>query len=334
MTESSTTPFVCPDTLEPLRLNIAADRLEASHASYPIRDGIPSFVSATLLEDQTIRSFAQKWSKHKYYRSHTAEFYTNWYLQRYGFHEADQLRTMLTGAKFILDAGTGMGRDAVNLASHSNATVFALDTAWEALSVARREVDEERVRFVHADINHLPFPSEFFDMINCDQVIHHTPRPQETFKHLGSKLKRGGRICCYVYRKKAVIREFVDDYMRDRISGLAFEEAESVCDGITKLGRSLSKLNATVEIEQDIPILGIKKGKMDVQRFIHWNIMKCFWNDEFDYFTNNVVNVDWYHPAHCHRYVPDEFRAWFSEGWEIEAFDVREAGISCRARKL
>ena len=51
-------------------------------------------------------------------------------------------------------------------------------------------------------------------------------------------------------------------------------------------GRALARLNATVEIEEDIPILGIRKGTIDVQRFFHWNIMKCFWNDDFDFFTN------------------------------------------------
>jgi hypothetical protein len=71
-----------------------------------------------------------------------------------------------------------------------------------------------------------------------------------------------------------------------------------------------------------------------LQRFFHWNVMKCFWNDEFDFFTNNIINFDWYHPEHCFRYEPEEFKAWFAHGWEIETFDVQEAGISCRARKV
>ena len=49
-------------------------------------------------------------------------------------------------------------------------------------------------------------------------------------------------------------------------------------------------------------------------------------------FTNNVVNADWYHPVHCHRFTPEEFRAWFQD-WDILAWDEQEAGISCRARK-
>jgi len=193
---------------------------------------------------------------------------------------------------------------------------------------------------VHADINRLPFPDGFFDFVNCDQVIHHTPDPPKTFLNLTRKLKTGGQVATYVYRKKSVVREFTDDYIRDRIKDDSFEKALETCEAITKLGKAFSDLKANVTIEEDIPVLGITKGTYDVQRFLHWHVLKCFWNDEFDFFTNNVVNADWYHPVYCFRYTPEEFKAWFApspsaeKGWEILAWDEQEAGISCRARKL
>ncbi len=335
--------LICPETYRPLRAEIVEasgdEVLEGTltgdgKAGYALHRGIPSFVPQTTLESQTVRSFAQKWAKHKYYRTHTGRFYTDWYLQRYGFFELSKLREFLDGMNLVLDAGTGTGRDAANIAEHSSAVVFGVDTSREALEVARREVTHERVEFVHADINRLPFPDEFFDFINCDQVIHHTPDPRVTFENLGRKLKPGGRICCYVYKKKAVIRESTDDEIRHRISKLPIDEALKVCEGITRLGRTLANLNVSVDIKEDIPVLGITRGKVDLQRFFHWNVMKCFWNEEFDFFTNNIINFDWYHPEYCFRFEPDEFRSWFAAGFEIEAWDVQEAGISCRARKV
>jgi hypothetical protein len=154
-----------------------------------------------------------------------------------------------------------------------------------------------------------------------------------TFERLAAKLKPGGQICVYVYRKKAVLREFTDDYLREKIAPLGIDEAQAVCEPITKLGHALAKLDAKIEIESDIPELGIRAGTYDLQRFIHYNVMKCFWNDEFDFFTNNIVNVDWYHPVHCYRYEPEEFKAWFADGWDIVAWDERSAGLSCRAVK-
>ncbi len=342
MDRTSLKQLVDPFSQAPLTLNatdadentVTAGTLTAGDHSYPIRSGIPSFVPGEVADDQTVKSFGQKWEKHKYYRKHTEGFYTEWYLSRYGLGDLKGLQQFLSDKQYILDAGTGAGRDGANFAGNCDGTVYGVDTAWHALHVASQDKDKPYVALVHADVNKMPFPDEFFDFINCDQVIHHTPDPPTTFKNLGKKLKSGGEVCCYVYAKKAVIREYVDDYIRDRIKDMSIDEALEVCDGITKMGKAFSDLKQQVTLEADIPILGIKKGTYDVQRFLHWNIMKCFWNDDFDFFTNNIVNVDWYHPVYCFRYTPDEFRAWFKDGWEILAWDEQDAGISCRARKL
>ncbi|NUP10439.1 MAG: class I SAM-dependent methyltransferase [Polyangiaceae bacterium] len=334
--------LVDPDSRAPLSLSETSEqngdvregKLDANGKSYPIREGIPSFVSEDVRGDQTVQSFGDKWDQHRYYKDHTRRFYTEWYLARFGFGTVDGLKSFLADKRFILDAGTGAGRDAANFAENSGSTVFGVDTAWHALSNAGAQPNRPAVNLVHADVNRLPFPDEFFDFINCDQVIHHTPNPPVTFKNLGKKLKKGGELTTYVYRKKSVIREFTDDYVRERIKDQSFEKALEVCEAITKMGKAFSDLKANVTIEEDIPILGITKGTYDVQRFLHWHVMKCFWNDEFDFFTNNVVNADWYHPVYCFRYTPEEFRAWFAEGWEIVAWDEQEAGISCRARKV
>lgn len=300
---------------------------------YDVRNGIPSFVPETVAQTQTVRSFDQKWAKHAYYRKHTANFYSQWFLERYGFKDLDGLRAFLCDKHLVLDAGTGSGRDALIFAENSKAAVFGVDTSRKALEIANEQVNHPRISFVHADLNRMPFPDGFFDFINCDQVIHHTPDPRATFEVLRRKLKTGGDICCYVYRRKAPIREFTDDYVRERIADLPIDEAMQACEGITRLGRALAELKVTIDIDQDIPVLGIKKGKQDLQRFIHWNVMKCFWNDDFDEFTNRIINFDWYHPENCFRFSPEEFREWFDQGWDIRSWDVQDAGISCRARK-
>jgi SAM-dependent methyltransferase len=340
MLRSSLEHLVSPTTQAPLTLetksvdgdDVRDGTLRAGSETFAIVDGIPRFVPEDVASDQTVRSFAQKWAKHRYYREHTVDFYTKWYLDRYDLG-ARGLAGLLDGARFALDAGTGSGRDATNFAKNGDALVYGVDTAWEALKVTSAEVHLKNIAFVHADVNRLPFPDEFFDFINCDQVIHHTPDPPTTFQNLRRKLRTGGQICCYVYRKKAVIREFVDDYVRERIQHMPIDDALALCEGITKLGKAFSDLKAKVDIPEDIPILGIQKGSYDVQRFLHWNVLKCFWNDDFDFFTNNVVNFDWYHPVYCYRYEPAEFRAWFDDGFEILAWNEQEAGLSCRARK-
>jgi SAM-dependent methyltransferase len=338
MVKTALSHLVSPVRLAPLTLeatstsgeDVREGTLRAGDESYPIVDGIPRFVPAEVETEQTVRSFAQKWEKHRYYREHTEAFYARWYLERYALASHAEL---VGGARFVLDAGTGSGRDAALFAKNGDALVYGVDTAFDALRLASADVALDNLAFVHADIHHLPFPDDFFQVISCDQVIHHTPDPPAAFQRLRKKLAPGGQICCYVYRKKAVIREHVDDYVRARIQGMPIDEALAACEGITRLGKALSDLHAAIEVP-DIPILGIKAGRHDLQRFVHYNVLKCFWNDDFDFFTNNVVNFDWYHPVHCHRYEPAELRAWFDDGFEILAWNEQEAGTSCRARRI
>lgn len=341
MKENEFSNLYCPYTGHSTKLDnptivdgeVVAGALISGNNSYPIIDSIPSFVPQSVSDTQTVRSFNDKWKTHNYYRKHTESFYTDWFLDRYSFKTTTALSDCLSSCSYVLDAGTGLGRDAANFVAFSSASVFAVDTSLLALSTAKHDISHPRFLPIHADVDNLPFKSEFFDFINCDQVIHHLPDPKSAFIRLGKLLKPGGQICCYVYKKKSVPREFIDDYVREKISHLPLKDAEEICKGFTQLGKELSDLDITINIDNDIDVLGIKRGNYPLQRFFHYNIMKCFWNDEFDFFTNNIVNVDWYHPKHCHRFEPAEFHSWFESGWNIQSWDVRNAGISCRAIK-
>jgi hypothetical protein len=50
-----------------------------------------------------------------------------------------------------------------------------------------------------------------------------------------------------------------------------------------------------------------------VQRLVYYNFLKCFWNDAFDYETNNMVNFDWYHPHNAWQHTVDEVACWLDE---------------------
>jgi uncharacterized protein YbaR (Trm112 family) len=160
MLRTSLQNLVSPITGQPLQLDVHSTdgddvregALRAGADSFPIVEGIPRFVPEDVAADQTVRSFAQKWAKHRYYREHTVDFYTRWYVERYQLGEGG-LRDLLRGARFALDAGTGSGRDATNFAKNGDALVYGVDTAWEALRVTSAEVKLPNIAFVHADVN-------------------------------------------------------------------------------------------------------------------------------------------------------------------------------------
>ena len=102
---------------------------------------------------------------------------------------------------------------------------------------------------------------------------------------------------------------------------------------LTVLGKNLSDLNVSVEVP-DIPSLGLKGGTYDIQRFIYWNFLKCFWNEHLGEETSVVTNYDWYSPSNARRYSEKEVRDLVeANGLKIEHFHQEEACHSGRFSK-
>jgi hypothetical protein len=85
-----------------------------------------------------------------------------------------------------------------------------------------------------------------------------------------------------------------------------------------------------VTLENPIPVLGIPAGTFDVQRLIYYYFVKCFWNDAYDFDTNNMVNFDWYHPHFAWKHTPEEVAGWLKELGVIDyaIHDANPNGIS------
>jgi SAM-dependent methyltransferase len=336
---------VCPVDKAPLRLEpletqaseVVTGSLScpAGH-TYEIRQGVPRLLTPEARASQTEDSFSAKWRRIPDFghEERSRDFYVNWYLQRYGFDGMEGLRAFLSEKKMILDAGTGLGRDALLYGENSRAQVFALDLSDTVDFAYEHAGHLPNVHVLQADLTTLPFPEGSFDFLACDQVLHHTPDTARSFSSLCRHLSPGGEIAVYVYKKKAPIREFCDDFLRDHFTKAPAQECYEFARTITLLGRALSELDMEFELPEDIPKLGLKAGRHDVQRFIYWNILKCYWNPRLDLETNIMTNFDWYHPEFAHRHTPEEVEEWCREaGLQIVHFDVVDSGISVRARK-
>jgi arsenite methyltransferase len=306
--------------------------------AYHISNGIPRFRSVGETDqDQTADSFGFKWHRRDRYDSpaiHT--FMTDWLALKYGFGSIEVMRKYFSGRSRILDAGCGSGL---------SASVW-LDPSWRegawigadissAIDVARDRLGHiHDTHFVQADLMQLPFAGESFDTIFSEGVLHHTPSTELALKSLIPFLVQGGEILFYVYRKKAPIREFTDDYVRDAVAPLDPETAWEQLRPVTKLGEALAGLKAEIEVSEDIPLLGIKAGRYDVQRLVYWHVAKLFWNPTLTFEENHLINFDWYHPRYAHRQTEDDVRRWCHEAsLSIVHFDVQESGFTVRAKK-
>jgi len=97
----------------------------------------------------------------------------------------------------------------------------------------------------------------------------------------------------------------------------------------------LSRLKKKIRIPRNIPILKIKAGTYDVQRFFYWNFLKCWWSDDVPFAQSVATNFDWYYPHFAFRHTPKDVKRWYEEAKiRITHFKEVESGISVKGKKL
>ena len=285
-------------------------------------------------QNQTNEVFSDKWIRYEksMEKERAYEFQRKWYLSLYGFESVEALQKHLRKCELIFDCGCGLGYKAAwfaELAPH--ALVIGMDFSDAARQAAVIYSDVPNLIFVKGDIAHTGMHSGIVDYVNCDQVIMHTENPDLTFRELARVCKRAeGQIACYFYTKKSLPRELLDDYFRIACRNMSSDELWEMSEQITELGRRLADLKVTF-IAPDIPALGIKQGEYDIQRFIYWNFLKCFWNPELGKETSIATNFDWYSPSNAQRFSEKEVRDLMATAKVVDIFfHAEEACFSGR----
>lgn len=260
-------------------------------------------------QEQTNSVFSEKWKKYgeTSEQENLFEFQKNWYLTLYGFNSEEHLGDFLRQSRVIFDAGCGLGYKAAWFAELApNSLVIGMDFSDAALQASQRYSDIPNLFFVRGDIASTHLKDSAVDYTSCDQVIMHTTDPTKTFIELSRITEKNrGQVACYFYAKKALPRELLDDYFRVQCKEMTHDDLWSMSESLTELGRRLSELNVSFEAP-DIPQLGIKGGHYDIQRFIYWNFLKCFWNPHLGHETSKSTNFDWYSPSNAKRFSKED----------------------------
>ena len=287
-------------------------------------------------QTQTQDSFSEKWTEFEKgkQKEEVYSFQKEWFLQLYGFDSEEDFKQFLLTKNTIIDTGCGLGYKAAwfaELAPH--ALVLGVDISEAAKIAAKNYKHLSNLYFCQADIAYTGIKEGVIDFTVCDQVIMHTEVPERTFTHLTSITSKGGFFACYVYRKKALPRELLDDHFRKATHDIPNEQLWEMSSQLTELGKRLSELNITFD-SPDIPLLGIKGGKQDLQRFIYWNFIKCFWKEDWGTEMSDATNFDWYAPSNAKRYSEDEFKNMIKQNnLKIDHFHEEEACYSSRMIK-
>jgi len=288
-------------------------------------------------EKQVQGSFGLKWMSQATWGTtgETKAFMREWILDKYGWGNMEGFKKAMESKRYILDAGTGLGRLVADFCeANRNGEVFGIDLSDAVEGAYQNTKEYPNAHIIQADLMKLPFRESMFDFILSEGVLHHTPNTLKAFKVLLDFLMREGEIGVYIYKKKGAIREFCDDYMRQRTTQLSDQECWELSKRMTAFGKALSDLHVEFEVPEDIPILQVKAGRYNLHRFFYYHIFKCFWNDRFTFDENKLINFDWYHPAYAWRHTSDELKGCcFENDLDIIWWFEEESGITFRCRK-
>tara|TARA_E500000178_G_scaffold352123_1_gene414832 strand:+ start:438 stop:1343 length:906 start_codon:yes stop_codon:yes gene_type:complete len=297
--------------------------------------------SLSSTQKQTENTFDFKWKKRETYESQAVQQeWKRWLFEKYFDGDKQKLEKLLNsrvGRKSILDAGCGSGGSGLLLFGEyfDKHDYLGVDVS-DAVSVGQQRFKELGIsgKFIQSDLNTIPPEYGPFDIIFSEGVLHHTDSVENAIYKLSKRLKVDGRFLFYVYSKKAPIREYTDDLIRDYLRPLSNEDAWKALEPLSKLGKTLGDLNIEVEVEEDLPYLQIKKGTYNLQRLFYYKICKAYYRPDYSLDEMNHINFDWFRPLNCHRHTPDEVELFCKRaGLLIERLHVEESGITVIARK-
>lgn len=288
-------------------------------------------------QSQTGDVFGFKWAKRDTFEGETMSVLHNWLLEKYGDVTKQPWFAEHGEHPVVLDAGCGAAMSGLALFGPvmDRIRYLGVDVS-NAVDTANARFQEKGLSmgFLQCDLAAIPIPEQSVDIVFSEGVLHHTDDTRASLGAVTRHLKVGGRAMFYVYRKKGPIREFTDDYIRDRMQAMTPQEGWAAVEPLTRLGKALGDLDIEIDVPEDIEILDIPAGKMNLQRFFYWHVFKAFYRPEMSIDEMNHINFDWYAPRNAHRHTIEEVRQWCADfGLEIEHENVELAGITIIAKK-
>jgi len=188
--------------------------------------------------------------------------------------------------RLVLDAGCGGGRYSRLLGTHG-AHVVGLDLSSAVDKAATACADLPNVQIIQADLLDIPIPACTFDAAFSIGVLHHSPDPRRAFQQVADKVKPGGTLAVWLYRKNTWPQECLNSGLRAVTTRLPARFLETACVGLGALG--------------SIPVLKRTLNKaVNFSNHPDWTLRVC-------------DNFDWYAPTYQSHHTVAELMRWFEE---------------------
>jgi SAM-dependent methyltransferase len=279
----------CPRCRSALAVD-ATDLICAGCAGrFPIRKGVPRLAGETYAE-----SFGRQWNRYDVARTEEDEAT---FEAKTGVHPRD-----LAG-RLVLDAGCGGGRYSRLVGSHG-AKVLGVDLSTAVDKASALCAELPNVQIAQADLLDLPVAESAFDLVFSIGVLHHTPDPRRAFAQIAKRVKPGGRLSVWLYRKNTLPQEWLNSGVRAVTTRLPARVLEPLCVSLGMLG--------------SVPILNRTLNKVaNFSAHPDWTLRVC-------------DNFDWWAPKYQSHHTVAELTSWFAaEGFEdmTELSPMKSGGL-------
>jgi SAM-dependent methyltransferase len=155
------------------------------------------------------------------------------------------------------------------------------------------------VAILQADLLDLPLTDSAFDFVYSIGVLHHTPDPRRAFGQIARKVKPGGRLAVWLYRRNILLQEWINTGLRGVTTRVPSRVLEPLCAGIGAIG--------------SIPVLNRTLNKIvNFSNHPDWTLRVC-------------DNFDWYAPRYQSHHSLEELKSWFREEGFSELVELAPA---------
>lgn len=251
-------------------------------AAFPVVRGVPR-----LAGESYVASFGRQWNRYDVMRPEEDEAV---------FRAKTGLDPRALGGRLVLDAGCGGGRYAALLARHG-ARVIGVDLSDAVDKAAALCRESPHAAIVQADLLDLPLAERAFDVVFSIGVLHHSPDPRRAFAEVARRVKPGGRLAVWLYRRNTPPQEWLNTALRAVSTRLPTRVLEPLCAGLGVLG--------------SIPALKQTLNKVvNFSNHPDWTLRVC-------------DNFDWYAPRYQSHHTLAELRRWFEEEGFVDLAELR-----------
>lgn len=282
-------------------------RCDACQVTFPILRGVPRFVDS----DGYVASFSYEWNKWNRVQVDSAN---GGRVSEDTFAHKTGLRPSDLKGRLVLDVGCGAGRF-LDVASRWGARAIGVDFSFAVEAAQSNVGSRPNVDVVQADVFHLPFRDEVFDVIFSLGVLHHTRDTREAFLSLPRHLKEGGTIAVWLYYYTDQLYNRATDFWRACLRPLpsraVYWWSAFICAVFYPLYRqAFMKAHPLSLLPRMLPV--------NMHEDWHWRVLDTF---------------DWYSPVYQDKACsPTRVVGWCREGNLREA-EILDFPTSVRAVK-